>query len=108
MPFYTFVQNNSGGKYYGPAHYVIVEARDADHANRIAKEDLDLYFNGVREGYDCSCCGDRWYPVDEYDVGDSPNVYDKDPAEAAKTDYVRSRNKCSVFVRYLDGSTKKY
>ena len=31
-------------------------------ANDIAQGN-GIYFNGVADGIDCDCCGDRWYPV---------------------------------------------
>ena len=71
--FYTFVQNNSGGYWNGP-HYVIIEAFDANHANEIAV-DNEIYFNGCASGNDCSCCGDRWYPVEEYTGSEKPEIW---------------------------------
>ena len=63
--WYRFRQNNSGGSFRKPAVTVYVEAIDAAQANARA-EDLDIYFGGAG---DCSCCGDRWYPVSEgYDA----------------------------------------
>lgn len=71
--FYTFVQNNSGGSFFGP-HYVIIEANTAEEANNIA-ESHGIYFNGCEDGKDCSCCGDRWHPAnDEYGT-ESPQIY---------------------------------
>jgi hypothetical protein len=56
--FFTYRQNNSGGRFIG-AKYVIVEAESAKEADEIAEEN-DVYFDGVSDGYDCGCCGDRW------------------------------------------------
>lgn len=75
MSFYTYNQNNSGGRFVfnsnkGISHYVIVEADSVEEADRIA-EGIGLYFDG--EG-DCPCCGDRWYsPYGEGSV--NPEVY---------------------------------
>ena len=60
--FYTFNQNNSGGSFKGP-HYIIIEANSAQEANSLAQNHT-VYFDGCREGIDCSCCGDRWHKVD--------------------------------------------
>lgn len=76
MYFFTFSQNNSGGNFIGP-EYVIVRANNAEEANQKA-QDHDVYFDGVSECRDCECCGDRWYPVSEYDATDSPKIYDED------------------------------
>lgn len=67
--FYEYDQNNSGGalhidKKRGIGQTVLIEAMNADHANRIARR-KGLYFNGVAEGVDCDCCGDRWHPETE-------------------------------------------
>jgi hypothetical protein len=66
MPFFSFRQNNSGGSFDTDSkvcQFIFIEAKDSDKADRIAT-DLGIYFNGVDEGQDCSCCGDRWHPAD--------------------------------------------
>lgn len=69
--FYHFDQNNSGGDFdvdaeKGIGVHVLIEAVTADQANDIAKN-IGLYFDGVDEGLDCACCGNRWYPCDDND-----------------------------------------
>jgi hypothetical protein len=65
---YNFDQNNSGGYYAKPAQNIIVkDARDEKHAIEIALA-AGMYFDGVADGMDCNCCGDRWVPMaQEYD-----------------------------------------
>ena len=85
MKFFGYSQNNSGGSYMGPL-YVLVQARDADHADSLATLFTDVYFDGCQDGTDCSCCGDRWHsayggddlPSDAYCGSD----YGKDRADA--------------------------
>ena len=81
LRWYTYSQNNSGGSFVlneSVGHYVFVEAPTAEEANRIA-EDNGLYFDGCRDGRDCSCCGDRWYPQWREDSGyDYPDLYGED------------------------------
>lgn len=82
MAFYQFRQNNSGGSFdyddrSGLSVNVYIEAGTADEANSRA-EDLGIYFDGVDNGSDCSCCGDRWYRVGEYDRVDSVLQEDED------------------------------
>lgn len=73
--FYTFYQNNSGGFFTKPAHYVIVEADSAEEANAIAEQN-GVYFDGVEEGIDCRCCGDRWIEIyDDDDCAENPTIY---------------------------------
>lgn len=77
MAFYTFNQNNTGGNFIQNktlAHYVIVEADSSDLANRFAEE-IGIYFDGCRAGIDCSCCGDRWYPMGKHEAEDVPMIY---------------------------------
>lgn len=78
MKFYEFNQNNTGGSFTTNkivCHRVIIQASDADEANRLAR-DMGIYFDGCSLGEDCSCCGDRWYPV--FGEGVSyPYEYDK-------------------------------
>jgi len=59
MSWYRYAQNNSGGSFIGPYYTIWVEAPDTDTANDIA-EQHGVYFNGVLDGRDCECCGDRW------------------------------------------------
>lgn len=60
MPFYEYSQNNSGGSFDEEmGHSVFIEAATAEEANDRA-EGMGIYFNGVENGRDCPCCGDRW------------------------------------------------
>lgn len=103
--FYTFNQNNSGGSFYvsekdGISEYVIIEAFNADHANKKAEE-IGLYFNGCDNEIDCSCCGDRWHEASEHNATSLPEIYGK-PVEEAKKGMFRE----NVSVHYLDGTFK--
>lgn len=76
MPFFEYVQNNSGGGFdfdedAGISHIVIIEADDAEEANYKA-ERIGLYFDGRG---DCPTCGDRWYPASYGDAEDVPSHY---------------------------------
>lgn len=62
MALFQFRQNNSGGVWIGPKN-VIVQADSADQANQIAQDQGSVYFDGVADGIDCDCCGDRWHSV---------------------------------------------
>ena len=70
MSYFKFRQNNSFGHFVGTP-LVFVQADNAADANRIA-QDHGVYFNGVADGIDCDCCGDRWYPVHDDDAQDQP------------------------------------
>jgi hypothetical protein len=62
MAFYEWSQNNSGGTFYTDdkiCHQIFIEADNYDEAEQKAL-DFGVYYNGVDDGYDCSCCGDRW------------------------------------------------
>lgn len=105
--FWTYSQNNSGGGFHydlhdGIGHYVIVEAHDVRHADRIA-EGIGLYFGG--QG-DCSCCGDRWYEA--YGSGDEePMLYGVPLAEeGGDWRYDHEEGRPYVFVHYLDGTVE--
>ena len=83
--FYLFAQNNSGGSFHRTeklAEYVYIEAADADEANRIA-ESVGIYFDGVQDGVDCGCCGDRWsraYDESAPEPSEDVRVYRKEQA----------------------------
>lgn len=107
--WFHFRQKNSGGSFEfnadeGITVHVIVEAVDADHANARAKH-IGLYFDGCSIGADCSCCGDRWHPVDESDGTPDPMVYEE-PAETFKPDYSWRRvgENPEVFVHSIGGA----
>lgn len=74
---FLFRQNNSGGYFTVDDTVdvnVVIEAESADQANEIATKHLGIYFNGVDAGFDCECCGDRWYPVEESDETDKVRI----------------------------------
>lgn len=101
--FYTFNQNNSGGRFVENERvrrYVIVEAGSADDANERATS-IGVYFNGCASDRDCNCCGDRWYPVWEGTEGDEvPSVWE------VPVTLTKDVNKANVVVYYKDGSRK--
>lgn len=76
--FYEFSQNNSGGYFKVDdkvCHRLFIEADDKDEAIYKAGK-LGCYWNGVSEGIDCECCGDRWHMYcDEYTDKDFPKDY---------------------------------
>jgi hypothetical protein len=107
--FFTYNQNNSGGHFVinkerGIGEYVIVEAMNSNDADARA-ESIGLYFNGVEDGMDCGCCGDRWYsPYD--DGSEEPLIYGQSPEDYKNGDNW-SKNK-TIAVHYLDGGVKCY
>jgi hypothetical protein len=108
MSFFTYYQNNSGGGFdydedRGIAHYVIVEADDADEANKLA-ESHGLYFDGCDDGRDCDCCGDRWYRASDHNASDLPEVYGDTPEDAAAEDRWHIRGSVIVVIVYASGA----
>lgn len=102
--FYHYSQNNSGGEYdldapMGIGVHVVVEAPNAIMANAQA-ESIGLYFDGVDDGRDCPCCGDRWHPVYEDEGEIFPHIYGAQLSEG--------EHKSSIFVHYLDGTVKEF
>ena len=100
MKWYEFDQNNSGGNFVTNdklCHRIFIEAEDADAANKKAEE-LGIYFNGVEEGKDCPCCGDRWYSAGNgltfpYDYGSFTEEEAKSHAEKYKISVIESQRK---------------
>lgn len=77
--WYHFNQNNSGGSFHhdaaaGIGANVWVEAHTFDEACARARN-IGLYFDGVSDGIDCECCGDRWYEPSDYYTSDRPEWY---------------------------------
>jgi len=90
MNFYTFEQNNSFGidiQNSGIGWIVVIEAESSDAANERA-ESIGIYFNGVAEGRDCECCGDRWSRAWE---GENPHF----------------KFEAGMWVHFADGQVKK-
>jgi hypothetical protein len=74
MPWFHFRQNNTGGSFDGPVH-VLIEARNADYANDRALVESPVYFDGCDDGFDCPCCGDRWYRAYASEGTEQPKIY---------------------------------
>lgn len=77
-----------------------MEAGSVEEANARA-EKIGLYFNGVAEGDDCSCCGDRWDPVFELEASPEPKVYGG-PVD------LTTKIEAEGFIHYLDGKIKRF
>lgn len=102
--FYEFNQNNSGGHFTRNSRvdsYVIVEANDLEEAIDRANG-IGVYFNGVDEGMDCECCGDRWYPPYRDDGKAEPSHYDS-PLTLANSSTTKNPREHTVVIHYLDG-----
>jgi hypothetical protein len=88
MSFFNFRQNNSGGSFDVDETLcgsLYIEADSIEEANEKALE-LGVYFNGVEDGIDCSCCGDRWH--EPYDEEDESNILYVSSYDKSKIDEV--------------------
>ena len=87
---YVYWQNNSGGyfkeirKTYKDNMLILPVKRAGigtkEHYN-LAVEDKEIvpkeiYFDGVENGIDCPCCGDRWSRFDEWDTPEKIYIYE--------------------------------
>lgn len=87
--FFTYRQNNSGGRFIGEIN-IIIEADSAKEADEIAQEN-GVYFDGVDEGHDCECCGDRWSRAWESDGTENPEIYGEAVGESHNCKIVRKQ-----------------
>lgn len=112
MPYFEYVQNNSGGNFsfseWEHTQIVIIEAVDGEHADERAKS-FGLYFDGYG---DCPCCGDRWYAAG-FDPGDDVPSHYGDPV--AEVFDVSPRwhnnwmgNNPDAYVHHLSGLIEAY
>jgi hypothetical protein len=105
--FYSLTQNNSGGSFIVDdilCHRLIIEATNEEEALCKA-EQLGCYWNGVEEGYDCKCCGDRWYPyADDIILKNGMTIEDYAQRE------VEQWNSTTPDIRifFLDGTVKEF
>lgn len=113
MPFFEFKQNNTGGSFEVNemvCNRVVIEAENAEEANRIAM-DMGIYFDGVAGGLDCGCCGDRWYPQDKEEEGNTyPMEYGRKTFKTPEEHYQSLANKYGwttpdIRIYYADGKT---
>lgn len=75
--FYEFNQNNSGGRFVvndSLCNRLFIEADDKDEAISKAEE-LGCYWDGVAEGIDCPCCGDRWSNYFLKGIGEDDRIF---------------------------------
>lgn len=76
MPWFHFRQNNSGGRWTGPAEDVFIQASNAYSANQVALKH-GIYFD---ERDDCiACCGYRWNRVYDNEAMEKPLKHDSPP-----------------------------
>lgn len=119
--WYKYDQNNSGGYFAvndNVSIYVLIQATSAGEANQRA-QNVGIYFDGCSLGFDCGCCGDRWYNTEDmldtfrtYDwrskrTSDFDNILDY-AQSLANQDIWADDNEPSVIVYFADGSVERF
>lgn len=104
--FFIFDQNNSGGRFVidsdaGIGHIVFIEAQNAKEAN-IRAVSAGIHFDGVDDGTDCECCGDRWRRVYDSECGCKNNL--EEIMEWLNDRYGSYPGDRVTYIHYLDGS----
>jgi hypothetical protein len=69
---------------------------------------IGIYFDGVSNGIDCKCCGDRWYSPDE--GSEFPEIYDmnvREPEELKTLNFPMAEGK-EICIHTLDGNKEWY
>lgn len=102
--WYEYSQNNSGGSFVydhdaGLAERVYIEADSASEADD-RFESIGGYFNGIDDGYDCDCCGDRWMPA----YGDGMTFEELREDVAISLRYLWSGNQNGIYIHLKDGT----
>lgn len=102
MKLYLYYQNNPGGHTDQTGFlwdYMIVEAPRARMAD-VMLEEAGGYFNGVRSGIDCECCGNRWSSKAER--RDEPDMEELDiPEYHYPYDYDESKQGDEIYAKYI-------
>lgn len=120
LHWYDFDQNNSGGVFEqndDVSLHVFIQAESADAANQKA-EDIGIYFDGCEKGWDCDCCGDRWYradyPMDSFvvyfwkkDNAEYDNISDYAQAIANDSGWAKDGKPANI-VYFADGTVKRF
>ena len=110
--FYTYDQNNSGGKFIQDdkvGMYVIIEADSSTEADSKAEE-IGIYFDGVDYGRDCSCCGDRWSRTsdDSDERAEAPSIFSQTIEDHYNNiDFRPLRDEHVIHIYYKDGNHEK-
>jgi hypothetical protein len=94
LKWYEFDQNNSGGRYTeddNNAQLVCIQAPNAEEANRIMRDRLDLNY--------CDCCGERYSSIWSDAEGSPVPSYGGQPLPEADS----WRSTTSVRLHYYDG-----
>jgi hypothetical protein len=105
--YYVYEQNNSGGNFHNNENlgeYVIIAAKDTKDANKRAQK-IGVYFNGVKNGHDCECCGNRWSRAWAEVGNDIPLLYDTQRPEAFLMSFDRYSK---IVVHHADGTRETY
>ena len=111
MNIYEFRQNNSGGSFDvndNVTHRVFIEAKDKDAAIYKALT-LGVYFDGVDEGIDCECCGNRWHKpwhVHTSNSEDKPREEIEDELQELANTYGWTTP--DIYLYYADGTKKEF
>jgi hypothetical protein len=105
MKWFLWDQNNSGGSFVEDEHLttrVFIQAETGAKAEAKAF-DFGVYYNGVEDGLDCDCCGDRWYSPEEVSLPKAETI------EEYAQYLVDNYGWCSPDARlfYADGSVKE-
>jgi hypothetical protein len=101
MAFFMWNQNNSGGHFVvndDLTWRVVIESDDYEQAEIYALG-IGVYYDGVDEGRDCRCCGDRWYEGRKLDTEGEPML---EWLQKDADDY--SWENPSVIIHYADGT----
>jgi hypothetical protein len=87
--YYEYDQNNSGGSFIQDdkvTHRVFVECDNSVDAKWWASK-LGIYFDGVADGIDCPCCGDRRYEANRVEFPYSYGSFDESEAKRIADKY---------------------
>lgn len=98
--FYTFRQNNSGGRFDVDDDVNIYVVIEGDTLSEIVDkaEQVGIYFDGCADGSDCPCCGDRWYPA--YGESDDVPMWYDTPYDLTPV----ARDKADTVIHYKNGT----
>ena len=109
MNIFRFTQNNTGGVFDFTdklTHWVYIEADSPQEANSALKN-LGGYFDGVSSDRDCSCCGDRWYSVDDHNKDEYPDKIQLESETQALVDtygHWAPKGQAEAYIYYKDGN----
>lgn len=108
--FHTFVQNFDGRHKIindDISIFTVIEGENLEDIINLA-QNLGIYFDGVKNFQDCSCCGDRWERPKQEELTNLAEIEGQLLSEFYDPTFDSGySDKHDIVVHYMDGHRRK-